>query len=983
MKMSNLKFRTILVPLAVLSISVPMILTITANEYSASLDFALGRGTKHTETVGNVSADKLAFYEHNYKTAEESRAAAMKVAQEVEEKGAVLLKNTNDFLPLAKQAKVTPFGYRYLNPYYGGSGSANIDTSDSSVITPEKALTSTFDVNSTVVEKMRSSEGVTMVCDDGNDPTNLTEYGLNTYNGLEDSCKNTTGIVYLARPGTEGYDLNSTVPYQDGTKTQLELTTYEKDMLSFAESHCEHVVVLLITPEPMMVQNLQNDAKITSILWVGLPGMAGYQGVTRILDGEVNPSGRLPDIWYADFKSDPTWFNHTSTAFSNPVDKGPSCFMNYDEGIYMGYRYYETRYATDNTFSAFGKTTNYDGAVVYPFGYGLHYEKDKVSQTFDSLSYHNGEVTVKGTVKNDSSHEVDEAVEIYYTAPYTKGGIAKASKNLVAFDKVTAEAGKEVPFTITFADEDMASYDHKKIYTDTGSYVLEKGDYTISLGKNSHESFDAKTITVDNDYVYSTKSLKGEAVGKRKQDEQEANNILNFLNQYEAEGNLLTLSRDSFSTTFPKEKTSIPFSEELKTALISFDYKTDSRLGEVEGSLLYHSTDPVSKKDNGLTLSDLRGLDYDDPVWDDLLDQLDYDSDDIKSVITYALYQTSAVKSIGKAETNDNDGTVGLTANWGGNEELAKMFNSKTSKVTSCAYPCAPIQAATFDRNVMDKMGEMISEEGLTNNISGWYAPGLNLHRTPYGGRNFEYYSEDPVLTGEIAASTVSGAFTKGGLYAYIKHFALNETDVDRSSVAVFADEQACRELYFKGFEICVKKAEGELRYYDKGQDAMVTKKVKACRGLMTSMNYIGVQSPTNSYDLLTTLLRGEWGFEGMVETDFTSGTYKSKEVGYRVGNDLWMAVRAADIDLSTPTAKWAARKAIHNICYVVVNSNAYDKVAPGSYVYYDLSPWQITLISIDAVLYTIAAGLVVWMVLRQINEKKHPENYRKENDND
>ena len=238
-------------------------------------------------------------------------------------------------------------------------------------------------------------------------------------------------------------------------------------------------------------------------------------------------------------------------------------------------------------------------------------------------------------------------------------------------------------------------------------------------------------------------------------------------------------------------------------------------------------------------------------------------------------------------------------------------------------------------------------------------------------------------MTGEIAASTVSGAFTKGGLYAYIKHFALNETDVDRSSVAVFADEQACRELYFKGFEICVKKAEGELRYYDKGQDAMVTKKVKACRGLMTSMNYIGVQSPTNSYDLLTTLLRGEWGFEGMVETDFTSGNYKSKEVGYRVGNDLWMAVRAADINLSTPTAKWAARKAIHNICYVVVNSNAYDKVAPGSYVYYDLSPWQITLISIDAVLYTVAAGLIVWMVLRQIHEKKHPENYRKENDND
>jgi len=983
MKMSNLKFRTILVPLAVLGVSIPTILTITANEYSASLDFALGRGAKHTMTVKEVDAEKLKFYDRNYSSATESRKAAMSVAQEVEEKGAVLLKNTDEFLPLSKHSKVTPFGYRYLHPYYGGAGSANIDTSEDIVVTPEKALTSAFDVNASVVDKMRSLEGVTMFCDDGNDPTNLTEYGMNSYSGLEESCANTTGIIYLARPGTEGYDLNSTVPYEDGTKTQLELTTYEKDMIQFAKNHCDHVVVLLITPEPMMVQDLEKDAKITSILWVGLPGMAGYQGVTRILDGEVNPSGRLPDLWYADFKSDPTWYNHTSTLFTDAVEKGPSCFMNYDEGIYMGYRYYETRYAMDNSFPAFGKTTDYDGAVVYPFGYGLHYENEKVSQAFDSLSYRNGEVKVQGRVLNHSSRDVDEAVEVYYTAPYTEGGIAKASKNLVAFDKISAPAGKEVPFTLTFMDEEMSSYDHKGIYTDKGSYVLEKGEYTISLGKNSHESFGTKSLTVDKDYVYSTTAKKGEAVGKRKGDEKEANNILNFINQYEEEGHLSVLSRDHFDTTFPKEKTSIPFSEELKTALTSFDYKTDPRLGEVEGSLLYHAEDPVSKKQNGLTLSDLRGLDYSDPRWDDLLDQLDYDSPDIPSVITYALYQTSAVNAIGKVETNDNDGTVGLTANWGGNESLASMFGSKTSKVTSCAYPCAPIQAATFDRDVMKRMGEMIGEESLTNNISGWYAPGLNLHRTPYGGRNFEYYAEDPVLTGEIAASTVSGAFTKGGLYAYIKHFALNETDVDRSSVAVFADEQTCRELYFKGFEICVKKAEGELRYYDKGKDAQVTKKVKACRGLMTSMNYIGVQSPTNSYDLLTTLLRGEWGFEGMVETDFTSGTYKSKDVGYRVGNDLWMAVRAAALDLSTPTAKWAARKAIHNIAYVAVNSNAYDRVAPGAYVYYDLSPWQIALISIDVVLYATAAGLVVWMVLRQLDEKKHPENYRKENGND
>ena len=979
-KMSNVKFRTIMVPAATLLFATGLIATITANQFSASLDFAFGRGEKHIEQVEGISQSDVSFYERRFAEATKSRLAARDVAQKVEEEGATLLKN-DGVLPLAKNSKVTPFGYRYVSPFYGGTGSANIDTSDSYVITAEQGLTDSFSVNTEVVNAMKGATPVTMEYADGNEPTNLTEYNSAIYVGHEASCADTTAIIYIARPGTEGYDLNSSTPYDDGTKSQLELTTREKEMIAFAKANCSKTVVLLITPTPMMVQSLQNDSGINAIIWAGLPGAGGYRAVSNILDGTVNPSGKLSDLWYADFYSDPTYMNILQGTITNPAEgsAAPASYMEYEESIYMGYRYYETRFAADNKFTVFGETKGYDDAVVYPFGFGLNYEDDKVTQTFDSISYFRDQVTVKGTIHNESTRPVDEVVQIYVGAPYTANGIEKSSKVLVAFDKYHVEANSEKEFEIKFLDEEMASYDHKKIYSENGSYVLENGTYSIYLGKDSHNSFDSKNITVPTAKVYALEAKTGEAVGKRSSDIVLAENLFDNLNEYVAGGEMTSMSRAKFADSFPSTPTSKALSQKLIDDLKALNYKTNAKVGEVEGSLIYKDTDPTSKAQNGLTLSDLRGYDYNDPRWDELLDQLDYDSDDIDSVITYALYQTSKVEAIGKVETNDNDGTVGLTANWGGNQALAEMFGSKTSPVTSCAYPCAPIQAATFNVDLMEAMGEMISEESLTNNISGWYAPGLNLHRTPFGGRNFEYYSEDPVLSGEIAAASVSGAFTKGGLYAYIKHFALNETDVNRSSIAVWADEQVCRELYFKGFEICVKKAEGELRYYDANAKKQVSKTVKACRGLMTSMNYIGMVSPTNSYELLTNLLRDEWGFEGMVITDFTSGAYKDKNLGYRVGNDLWMAMKKFDLDMATPTAKWAARKAIKNICYVVVNSNAYDKVAPGSKVRYSLSPWNVALISVDAVLGLAVAGSVVWMVLRHLDGKKNPDKYAKE----
>lgn len=979
MRMSNKKFNTIMCPLLSLLVAIPTIGTITANEYAASLDGMLGRGEKHINQVSDVDESLLSFYKHNYSTATQSREAGTRVAEEVEEQGAVLLKN-DGVLPLKKGAKVTPIGYRYAAPLYGGTGSAFIDTTEDYVITPEKALEKYFSVNATVANALKSAEPEVLIGDGSNETTNIPEVKVNVYSGTEGSCKGTTAIVYIARPGSEGYDTLSTKTYEDGTKHQLQLTKNEKDAIEFAKNNCDQVIVMMVTASPMEIKDLQQDPKINAIIWSGLPGAVGYEAVSKIMDGEVNPSGKTSDIWYADFYSDPTYTNYLPTAYSNPVASGQGYFTEYEEGIYMGYRYYETRYAADNTFEVFGRKTDYDGAVIYPFGYGLHYENDKVTQTFDSVSYVGEKITVKGTISNKSSYDVDEVVEIYFGAPYKAGGIEKSAKTLLGFDKYHVKAGASTSFTLTFEDEELVSYDYKGIYSDNGSYVLENGEYVLYLGKNSHESWDEKSIGVGETKVYANTAKSGKAVGKRSSDEQVVENRFERINDYAMTGQMSTLSRSDFAGSYPKAPVSKALTEDELAHAVAFDIKTDARLGEVEGSLLYREQAPKSKAGNAITLSDMRGLSYDDPRWEELLENLDFTSESLQKLITYDLYQTPEVPEIGKPATSDHDGTVGWAPIWSGSQQMADMFGGgiKVEPVTSCAYPCAPIQAATWNREVMKRMGEILGEKGLTNGTNGWYAPGLNLHRSPFGGRNFEYYSEDPVLSGEISAVTVGGAFTNGGIYAYIKHFAVNDTDAQRSKVCNWLNEQALRELYLKSFEIVVKKAEGTENYYDAESNTMKTITVKACRGIMTSMSYIGLESPTNSYDLLTEVLRNEWGFRGMVITDMTSGN-RSKDIGYRVGNDIWMAMRAATVDLSTPTAQWCARTAVKNVCYTVVNSNVFDKVGPGSYAYYDMSPWAVTLMGIDIAFYAVALAGIAWTIVRNVKGKKHPELFEEE----
>ena len=976
-KMSNRQFRSILLPIVVILVAFVLIANQAAGTYAASLDWALGRGERHITSVGEVADKDVAYYQQKYGSAEESKIAASLVAQKIEAEGAVLLKNDNNALPLSTGADVTVFGYRYLNPFYVGEGSAAMDTTGEYIVTPQEALSEVFTLNQAVIDKLAAAEAEELVYADDNTGTNLYEFNPAVYAGTEDTCHGTTGIVIIGRTGLEGFDYNSREAYADGTKTEMHLSQNELNTVAFAKENCDKVVVLLNCPSAIEVAELQRDSEIDAILWIGLTGSTGFRAIAQILTGEVNPSGKTSMIWPADLCSDPTYVNHLNTAFINPIEGGTNGFIEYEEGIYVGYRYYETRFAEDNAFPVFGETGDYDAAVLYPFGYGLNYEDDQVTQTLSGVIETEGKVTVNGTVSNASTREVKEVVQVYFGAPYTKGSIEKSAKELISYTKVTVPAGGKQDFSLTFALEDMASYDYGRLYSKTGSYVLESGDYTIYLAKDSHNSWDQLTVKVAETLVYADEATSGKAVGKRASDSTAAVNRFDSMTEYQQNNGMTVMSRADFAGTFPQPPVEKALSDDIVALITSFDYQKDSRVGDVPGSVLYRDTAPASNANNGMILSAMRGLDYDDPMWDVLLDNLDYSSDQIASLLTHALYRTAPVDAIGLVETSDHDGTAGLTATWGGNNDLAAMFGMVSLPVVSCAYPCSPVQSATWNQELLREMGTMIGQESLTNQIHGWYAPGANIQRSPYGGRNFEYYSEDPVLTGYSAAALISGAFEEGGLTAYLKHFILNESDDNRSNVSVWVNEQALRQLYLKAFEVCIKNATGKETYYDVEAKAQKTITVPACRALMTAMCYAGIESPTNSYTLLTDVTRNEWGFTGMVISDMSGGgTYKNRDFAYRVGNDIWMYFRPTEVSLSTPTTQWAARNAVHNVAYVIVNGNAYNNVKPGATAYYDESPWHKTLRIATWALSALCALAVVWMVLRQLDDKKNPQKY-------
>ncbi len=991
-KMSNEKFRVVLIPIIAVICVLGIVLTMAANAYSASLDMALGRGRRHVVKIDGVSPEATEYYDVKFpnpdagtlnngdpatEIEEASRNEAAKVALKVGEEGVTLLKN-NGVLPLAKNSEVTPFGYRFVSPVWGGAGSAATNMNYDYVVTPKEALQMNYKLNTEVVSALEAARPAELKSsaegfkDDASTVMTIFEFDPAVYEGKQASCQGTVGVVFIGRLGLEGDDMWAK-PYDGGQADHsLQLTKHEKGMIQFAKTNCDKVVVICNFSNIMEIGALAEDNDIDAILWVGNPGAKGLQAMSEIMAGDVNPSGRTVDVWLADQTKDPSWNNVSTGKYTNIAEQLGTEFFEYEEGIYVGYRYYETAAAE----AAAGNYTgfDYDKQVVYPFGYGLHYDNERISQKLTGVRLEGRNLIVEGKITNGSSREVKETVQIYLEAPYDRTGskIEKSAKELIDFGKYTVAANDSVEFSLSISREDFASYDDRGYYTDKGGYVLEAGTYKVYLGKNSHEDWGSDTFQIEQTLVYTDADVKhgARAVGKRPSDGIVVENRFPEINRYIKDNFMTVMSRGDFAGTYPSAPVNKAAPDYVVAANSAYDGKNDAISGtENPDALLYRKDKPASGKDNGLMLSSLRGLGYDDPLWEELLDQIDFkDTAAISAVITYGLYMTQPYDKIGLSLTGDNDGPLGLTATWSGT----------VGHVVACAWASSPITAATFNEDLIYEMGLAIGQEGLTNGIQGWYAPAVNLHRSAFGGRNFEYYSEDPLLSGRIGAAIVSGA-RQNGLFAHIKHFALNEMDHSRSNIQVYATEQSMRELYLKGFEICTKTAECTERIYDGETGGQKTVTLKAAGAYMTSMNYVGPVFSGNNYALLTTVLRDEWGFEGFVITDFTSGAAKSKDCGYRVGNDLWMGMRSTELnDLDTATAQWAVRRAIKNIAYTVVNSAAYNGVAPGAYAYYDMSPWKIGLIVFDVIAGLLVAAGIVWTVLRQLDENKNPDKYRK-----
>lgn len=848
---------------------------------------------------------------------EETSNKATELCTEIAEEGIVLLKNDSSLLPLKADANLNVFGWASTNPCYGGTGSGSLSDAYETVSLLKGLEDAGFKLNNALSdfykEYRADRPSVGMWAQDWTLPEPVkTSYSQEMLSGAKSFSD--TAMVVITRVGGEGADLPSDVSkvtYTDNSKDYkdfeagdhyLQLSKTEKDLVDLVCSNFDNVILVYNGANAMELGFLNEYKQIKSAIWCPGTGQSGFEALGEIISGDINPSGKTSDTFVKDLTKTPEYNNFGSFTYDNMADfsgkafKGedtyPS-FVNYVDGIYVGYRFYET--------AAEEGLIDYDNTVVYPFGYGLSYTG--FTQKMGALTEADGKITFDVTVTNTGEVAGKDVVQVYYNPPYTNGGMEKASANLAAFKKTgLIKPGESETITISFGTEDMASYDS----TGTGGYVLDAGDYGISIRNDSHRIIEEQTMNVPSKIIYNESN-------PRSTDEVAA------VNQFkEAKGDLKVLSRaDGFSNykevTAPPKTMTMP--EEYKKTFVNNKNYDPKDYNDPADEM------PITGAKNGLTLASMRGLPYDDPQWEKLLDQLTVTEMD--TMVAIGGYQTSAAKSVKKVGTVDCDGPASINNNFTG--------------VGSIGFPSAVMIACTWNEDIAKAFGESIGAMADEMDVSGWYAPAMNTHRSAFGGRNFEYYSEDGLLGGKMAASALKGA-EEHGVYGYIKHFALNDQETNRlSMLCTWSEEQAIREIYLKPFEIAVKEG--------------------GAKAVMSSFNYIGTEYAGASSALLKTVLRGEWGFQGFVLTDYFGGYgYQNADQEIRNGNDAMLVAYDTETnhlkDTESATSIKAMRQSAKNIMYTVVNSRAYE----GNNAKGGLMSWQILAIGIDVIL---AAGLV------------------------
>ena len=963
-----------------------MVGNVIANQYATTLNVALNADT-YKIIKGDETGDTQ-YFKSDFASDEERETYEAELCAQVEAEGAALLKNDNAALPLASGAKVSLFGHGAVDLMYGGTGSGSVDTSkapnfkqalESQGITVNETLWNLYSSDDMMSKYSRMTPASISDTLEANTQYAVNEAPWGALSGAESSFAEygDAAIVVLSRSGGEGADLpsgaNGTDDYwikgQEGDGNYLALSAEEKELLSNLKTLKDNgtfksIIVLVNSSNAIEMDFLNQeicgeDYGIDSAMWIGDVGQTGINGVAQLLSGKVTPSGSLVDTYLYDNMANPAMYNFYTQAYPNAEEFGlltegadvQGMYSVYQEGIYLGYRYFETRY--EDVVMGTANAGDYDWAttVAYPFGYGdsyttFDYTNFSVTENADSFD-------VNLTVTNSgSTYSGKETVQVYFQSPYTDydkaNGIEKASAELCGFAKTDVLApGASENVTINVPKSELRTYDANNAKT----YIMDAGDYYFTVGTDSHNAVNnilaAKGYTVENTdgrmtadgnvdltYVWNNAALDNATFATS----ENGTAITNLFDESDPNksstnpGSVTWMSRSDWNGTFPTAPAQLTANETLAAALAFTQY---------DGSLADSVEMPTLGAENGLTLASMIGKSYDDPEWNTLLDQLTFD--EMVNTITLGFHNTAAAASIGKTATKDENGPQGLTA-------------ALTGGASAMCYTSEDVMAATFNTDLISEVGRCIGEDCLAMGYSGLYGPGINMHRTAYSGRNFEYYSEDPFIAGTICAAEVEAIQSKG-VYVYLKHVALNDSETSRRGVNTWLNEQAAREIYLEVADKAVTDG--------------------GAWSVMTGFNRWGATWCGANANLLTGFLRGELGMRGMIITDFSgSSQYMDLVDGMIAGSDIWDSpmpmihtTKAANYENDAYIVS-QMRESMHNILYTVVNSNAMNGWSATDRLQ-TITPWWQTAIYALIVVLAVLCALCIWRLVVAIKRKK------------
>jgi beta-glucosidase len=964
--------------------------------------------TKTISGVGGNEDEDTQYFKSEYETQDDLKTADMKIAEQLTEEGAVLLKNENNALPLSNTAKVTILGHSSTNMLVCGTGSADIDATDAPTLKEAIEARTKLSVNTTVwnyYQKLTDNEEYLTNPKKGDNSIRTGDGGvagkytvnevpwstLTAQSGVNDSFKNykDAAIVVVSRLGGEMYDLPADTAHkgndeESSTGNALELSYNEIELIKKANETFDKVIVLINSANAVECDFLtdpNNEYGVDAALWIGYTGLVGLYGTADLLVGNENPSGRLVDTYCNDNTTAPALVNFYANQWTNASAWGKDMvgsttggdldgnqFYNvYQEGIYVGYRYYETRYEDYVLGRANTGEYSYTKDVAYPFGYGLSY----TNFTYSDITYEDKGTSIEVSllVTNSGAVAGKDVVEVYFQSEYTAydiaNGIEKAAVELCGFAKTSLlEEGKSEKVTITIDKQEFRTYDAKTAKT----YIMDAGDYYLTIGKNAHDALNnilakkngdaKKMVAVNGDetagnaslvYTWNVDKIDSTTYSVSYENSEDGYAITNQFDtaslSYYGGTDIKYLSRNDWTGSWPTAKVALELTQKMHDEMTGIkDYEPEDTEEEM----------PTMGADNGLTLVRMRGKAYDDADWDKLLDQVTYS--EMCRLIGLGYHATVALESVSKPATKDENGPQGFSG------KLTDVFGNS---LTICAYTDENIMAATWNVDLMQEVGEHIGEDGLWCGYAGLYGPAMNTHRTAYSGRNFEYYSEDGFLGGKIAAAEVTGIQSKG-VYVYIKHFALNDEETSCRSISTFANEQSIRELYLQPFEHAV--VEG------------------GAHNVMNSFARVGVVWSGAHKGLMTNVLRYEWGMDGFAISDYTSTSYAT--TAHKRGTyDALLGVVAGtdtfDSGSEEAQAKFllrydykndpylvnCMRQATHRILYTVVNSHAMNGIGTGDRIVEVPNWWQFAII--DGIMDSSVA-FVVFTLIAIVKTKRY-----------